>query len=57
MPIQDCTKDGKPGYQYGDEGFCYTYTPGNEASQVAAKRKAIMQGAAIERQRGGEVHE
>lgn len=55
MPIQDCTKDGQPGYQYGDEGFCYTYT--NETSQVEAKRKAIMQGVAIERERGGEVHE
>jgi hypothetical protein len=57
MPIQECTKDGKPGYQYGDEGFCYTYTAGNETSQVEAKRKAIMQGVAIERERGGEVHE
>jgi len=30
MPIRSCQKDGKPGYKYGDEGACYTYTPGDE---------------------------
>jgi hypothetical protein len=57
MPVQECTKDGRPGYQYGGEGFCYTYTPGNEAERREAERKAYLQGVAIERRRGGEVHE
>jgi len=57
MPVQDCNKDGKPGYKYGEEGFCYTYTAGNEASRKAAKQKAYLQAAAIEKRRGGEIHE
>ena len=40
MPLKRCTIDGKAGYQWGDEGRCYT-GPG-------AKKKAIRQGVAIE---------
>lgn len=47
MPVQRCQKDGKPGYAFGSEGFCYTYIPGNEPSRKRAKQKAILQGAAI----------
>lgn len=57
MPVQDCTKDGKPGKRYGKSGYCYTYTPGNEKERKEAERKAHLQGAAIERRRGGELHE
>jgi len=57
MPVQHCMKDGKPGYKYGEEGFCYTYTPGNEKERQEAKQKAYLQGVAIERRRGGELHE
>jgi len=55
MPVQPCEKNGKQGYRWGETGFCYTYTPGNEASRKAAKRKAHIQGAAIEgsKERGG----
>lgn len=55
MPVMPCRKDGKPGYKWGENGFCYTYTPGNERSRQAAIRKAQRQGRAIEaskRQRG-----
>lgn len=45
MPLKECTKDGKPGYKWGDEGFCYTYTNLEEKSK--AKNKAIKQGIAI----------
>lgn len=55
MPIQDCMSEGKPGYKYGEEGYCYTYTPGNEAERKEAKQKAVLQGYAIER-RTGERH-
>lgn len=55
MPVIRCVKDGKPGWKYGEEGFCYTYTPGNEKSSNEAKRKAYLQGAAIEK-RTGESH-
>jgi hypothetical protein len=57
MPIEDCQRDGKPGKRYGPSGYCYTYTPGNEESRKQAEHKAYLQGVAIERQRGDEVHE
>ena len=38
MPIEKCTKGGKPGYQYGSQK-CYT-GPG-------ARKKAVKQGQAI----------
>jgi hypothetical protein len=48
-----CEVDGKPGYKYGESGHCYTYLPDNEDSRKEAKRKAIVQGVAIE---GGSPH-
>lgn len=53
MPVMACRKNEKPGYKWGEEGVCYTYTPGNEASRKKAKQKAHIQGAAI-KARGGE---
>jgi len=55
MPIQRCTKNGKPGYKYGEDGACYTYTAGNKASRDAAYTKAAKQAAAIKasQARGG----
>lgn len=50
MPIQSCSLNGKPGYQYGDSGKCYTYTPGNDASKGMARAKAEKQAAAIRSQ-------
>jgi hypothetical protein len=46
MPVGKCEKDGKPGYQWGDAGTCYTYTAGNEESKSRAKSKAEAQGRA-----------
>jgi len=47
MPIITCTSDGKPGFKYGETGFCYTYED-NEPSKEAARQAAIKQGQAIE---------
>jgi hypothetical protein len=47
MPIQECSRDGKPGYQWGESGKCYTYASGNEEARKEAKRKAYIQGYAI----------
>jgi hypothetical protein len=47
MPIQRCNKGGGIGYQYGDEGTCYIYTPGDKESRERAKAKAEKQGRAI----------
>lgn len=47
MPVQPCEADGRPGYAYGG-GKCYTYPPGDETARKEAKRKAHLQGAAIE---------
>ena len=46
MPVHSCQRDGKPGYQWGGKGKCYTYTKGNEASKKAAHKKAQKQGVA-----------
>lgn len=51
MPVKATTKNGKPGYKYGESGAVYTYTPGNEASRERAKEKAAKQGRAIEMSR------
>lgn len=53
MPVQHCQKDGKPGYRWGEQGFCYTYAPGDRKGQTEARLKAETQGAAI-KARGGE---
>lgn len=39
MPLQRCSKNGRPGWKYGTNGTCYT-GPG-------AKQKAEKQGIAI----------
>lgn len=49
MPRERCQRDGKPGWRYGPTGRCYTYTPGNRASEANAIAKAEAQGAAIRR--------
>ena len=46
IPVHSCTKDGKPGYQWGGQGKCYTYESGNESSRNRAKKKAEAQGRA-----------
>lgn len=56
MPIQRTTKNGKPAYQYGDNGAKYTYKPGSPASRLAAKKKAIKQGLAIANRTGKPAH-
>ncbi len=45
MPIQSCTKNGKPGFRWGKTGKCYTYN--NEKSRKAAISKAQKQQQAI----------
>jgi hypothetical protein len=47
VPVQKCQKDNKPGYRWGREGTCYTYTPGNPASRKRAYDRALAQGRAI----------
>lgn len=43
-----CRRGGKPGFKYGDEGVCYTYTEGDDESKKLAKKKARTQGALVE---------
>lgn len=40
MPVKRCIKNGKPGYKWGDNGYCYT--------GPNSKSKAEKQGRAIE---------
>jgi hypothetical protein len=53
MPIQKCQRNDKPGYKWGEEGKCYTYEPGDEASRERAYQKALQQARAIKAS-GGE---
>ncbi len=46
MPIRECQSNGKPGYQWGDSGHCYTFTPGDKDSMANAHRQAEAQSAA-----------
>ena len=46
MPVQRCVEKGKPGWQWGDSGKCYTYPAGDKPASNEAKRKAHLQGAA-----------
>ncbi len=52
MPVETCTKNKKPGFRWGKQGFCYTYTPSNAAGKERARRQAAAQGRAIEDNRG-----
>ncbi len=47
MPVHKTTSGKKPAFQWGDSGKKYPYTPGNKASMIAAKKKAIDQGLAV----------
>lgn len=55
MPVKECQKDGKPGYKWGNEGYCYTYTPNNEESRERAKDKAKEQGRAIQVNKSSDI--
>lgn len=48
MPVERCRKNNKPGFRWGKEGKCYTYTSGNKSSRERARRNAEQQGRAIE---------
>jgi len=47
MPVRKVTVKGRPAFQWGASGKKYPYTPGNKASMMAAKKKAIDQGLAV----------
>jgi hypothetical protein len=49
MPVQPCTKDGKPGYRWGETGKCYTYPPGSRKARADARMQAEIQGYAVEK--------
>jgi len=42
-----CQRNNKPGFKYGEDGHCYTYKEGDEASRKRAIAKAQKQGRAI----------
>lgn len=46
MPVQRCVLNNKPGFKWGEQGKCFTYT--NDAEREVARQKAIAQGRAIE---------
>lgn len=47
MPLKRCEDDGKPGWKWGDAGTCYVFTPGDDESEAAARKKAMAQAAAM----------
>lgn len=55
MPLMPCRRDYKPGYKWGEEGHCYTYTPGDGPAKERARQRALAQGRAIQAQSEGKV--
>ena len=47
MPLKRCEDDGKHCWKWCDAGKCYTFTAGDEASETAARKKAMAQAAAM----------
>ena len=47
MPVQSCSDNEKPGYKWGEQGVCYTYSKGNLSQKKRAKRRAFYQGLAM----------
>jgi hypothetical protein len=45
MPIRECTDGGRPGYQWGDSGKCFTHD-GSDEGKRRAHRQAEEQAAA-----------
>lgn len=45
MPLQECQRDGKPGFKWGESGHCYLIA--EEGSVANAKRKAMKQAVAM----------
>lgn len=43
MPISKCSENGKPGFQWGNHGRCYTYDPKDKSSRHKAHAKAFAQ--------------
>lgn len=48
MPVMSCQSGGRPGYKYGDAGYCYTFRNGDLKGEKDAYDKAVSQGRAIE---------
>ncbi len=46
MPVIRCSSGGKPGFQWGSRGKCYTYTFGDKVGGREARLKAGKQGQA-----------
>ena len=49
MPVHECIENGKPGYQWGKSGKCYTYRKGDKESEAEALANAHKQGYAVEK--------
>lgn len=47
MPVQSCRSEKLPGFRWGEQGKCYTYTPNNVNERNRAKQLAYKQGNAI----------
>lgn len=47
MPVKRCQRDGKPGWKWGDQGYCYI---GSDA-----RERALAQGRAIQANRGKDI--
>jgi HK97 family phage prohead protease len=47
MPLKRCQDNNQPGWKWGDAGKCYIYTPNDAESELAAKKQALKQAAAM----------
>jgi uncharacterized protein len=50
-PVMRCMSNGAKGFKYGQSGRCYTYAEGDDTGKRRARKKARLQGIAIEASR------
>lgn len=49
MPVQQCKRDGKSGYKWGNEGFCYT---GSQSKELALRQGRAIQQSKTDKSKG-----
>lgn len=54
MPLRRCTKDGKSGWRWGDQGKCYT-GPGAKAKAARQGLAAVANGYQVTDEEKGEL--
>lgn len=47
MSVRKCNLDGKPGWQWGEDGECHTYDENSPSGNASAKARAIADSGVV----------